>query len=357
MNARVGRELTLIVPGLFGPRPPKGEDAESALEALVSGLDLAALESVLSRATSVPTAEPRESPEDLVFTAFNYERPAGDWPAAAASRVADIGAGKEGEWWIRADPVHLKADLGDLVLFDAEHFTLELDEARALADTVAAHFSPQGWRLELSHPLRWYLKLGAPARIETTPLSMARLRNLDPHLPSGEEASHWHQLLNETQMVLHDCAVNQSREARGEIPVNSLWFWGGGALPPAPAVDWSQVHGNSALLEGLATRAGIESGPLATGAAAWLESAGEGRHLAFIDAGHRPARASDVEGWREFIAEVSASWFAPLLRALDEGRLHGLHVLTDRKLRYHAQRARWWRRLKARRSFSKLAQA
>ncbi len=346
----------MIVPGLFGLEPPAGTDAKAAIEMLVSALDLSALETLLSRARVIPATGCRESPEDLMFTAFGYQRSAGDWPAAAVTRLADFDAGDQGEWWLRADPVHLKVDMGNLVLIDGEHFALDLVEARALADIVSEHFSHLGWRLDVDHPMRWYLKLETPARIQTTPLSMARLRNIDAYLPSGEEANSWHRLLNETQMVLHDCAVNRSREARGEVPVNSLWFWGGGVLPPARAADWSEAYGDSALLQGLASHAGIRCRPLPEGAARWLNCSGEGHHLALIETGHSSARSSNVEGWREFIVALSANWFEPLLHALKDGRLQSVTVLTDRYLSYHAERARWWWRLKARRPFSRFVQ-
>jgi hypothetical protein len=355
MRRRGRRALTLIVPGLFGPAPPAGADADAALETLVSALDLSALETLLSRAQFTSAQGCWESPEDLVFSAFGYPRPAGDWPSAAASRLADTGERDHGEFWLRADPVHLQADMGDLLLFDGRHFNLDLAEARALADIVAEHFSGLGWRLEVIHPLRWYLKLEAPAQIRTAPLSMARLRKVDAQLPRGDEGKKWHGLLNETQMVLHDCAVNRAREARGEPAVNSLWFWGGGALPPARPAEWSRVHGDSVLLSGLAKYAGVAAGPLPADAATWLDAAGEGRHLALIETGHGPARSSDVEAWTAFTADLSANWFEPLLRALADGRLQSVTVLTDRDLRYHARRTRWWQRLRARRSFSRLA--
>lgn len=356
MSSKEGRHLSLVIPGLFGPAPPEGNEAEAALEALVSGIDLSAMKALLSRARVTPAKGPWESPEDLIFSAFGYERPGGDWPVAAAARTADIG-GEEGGWCLRADPVHLKADMGDLVLFDGDHFALDLEDARALAAIVADHFSEMGWRLEVAHPLRWYLRLNTPARIQTSPLSMVRLRAVDAHLPTGEEAGRWHGLLNEVQMVLHDCAVNRSREARGEAAVNSLWFWGGGVLPPAPAAPGFRAHGDSALLRGLAKRSGIECGALPAGAESWLEAADEGRHLVLIESGHAPARSSDVEAWRDFIGDLSATWFAPLLRAVNGGLIESVTVSTDRDLRYDVRRARWWRRLKARRSFSRLAQA
>jgi hypothetical protein len=351
------RALTLIVPGLFGPAPPPGADAGAALDTLVSGLDLRPLETLLSRARAVAAAGSWESPEDLVFSAFGYPRPAGDWPAAALSRLADTGESAPGQWWLRADPVHLKADTGDLILFDGRFFNLDPEEATDLAKTVEAHFSELGWRLEVAHPLRWYLKPETPARIRTTPLSMARLRKVDAQLPGGDDGRQWHALLNETQMVLHDCAVNRARDDRGEPPVNSLWFWGGGALPPARPAEWSQVHGDSVLLSGLARHTGVPSGHIPDDAGTWLGTIGEGRHLALIETGHGPARASDVEAWREFIAGLSANWFDPLRHALADGSLHSVTVLTDRHLGYHAQRTRWWHRLTARRTFSRLARS
>lgn len=353
MSAVEGRHLTLIVPGLFGPVPPEGADANAAIEALISGLDLSAMEVLLSRAGATPAKGPWESPEDLIFTAFGYQ-PTGDWPVAAVTRWADIGGG-ESDWYLRADPVHLAADMGDLVLFDGDHFALDLEEANALAKIVADHFAETGWRLEVAHPLRWYLRLNTPARIQTSPLSMVRLRNVDAHLPTGEEAGRWHGLLNESQMLLHECAVNRSREARGEAAVNSLWFWGGGVLPAAPAASWSRVHGDSALLSALAKRAGIESRALPAGAAQLLEADAGGRELVLMDAGHAPARSSDVEAWREFIGELSTAWFAPVLGALDGGLIKSVAVLTDRNLRYDAGSTRWWQRLKGRRSFSRIA--
>jgi len=43
--------------------------------------------------------------------------------------------------------------------------------------------------------------------------------------PKGVEALHWHQLFNEIQMLLFSHPVNEAREVRGELPVNSVWLW------------------------------------------------------------------------------------------------------------------------------------
>jgi hypothetical protein len=75
-------------------------------------------------------------------------------------------------------------------------------------------------------------------------------------LAGGADRGVWLRLQSEAQMLLHDHPVNRERAARGWPPLNSLWFWGGGALPPAgatgpaaarvqsPAVaGWCRLHG------------------------------------------------------------------------------------------------------------------
>ena len=51
------------------------------------------------------------------------------------------------------------------------------------------------------------------------------------HLPIDRATAHWRRLSNEVQMLLHDHPVNLRRQQAGQVPVNALWFWGGGALP------------------------------------------------------------------------------------------------------------------------------
>jgi hypothetical protein len=52
--------------------------------------------------------------------------------------------------------------------------------------------------------------------------------------------------LNEIQMVWHEHPVNLAREERGEVPINSLWLYGG-------ALGWSTTQSPTATYEGLHT--------------------------------------------------------------------------------------------------------
>lgn len=358
MTTAPGPDLTLIVPGLFGPAPPPGVDRRAARESLLEGLALGAVETLLSRARRVPVGHEFATPEDLCFGAFGYRRAAAaDWPAAAVTRRGDLGDAAGG-WYLRADPVHLKADMRDLVLFDGEFFELGLNEARELAGIVAGHFADHGWQIEVPHPLRWYLRLKQTPVIITTPLSAARLQPVNPHLPAGEDGASWRACMNEIQMLLHACPVNEARESRGEAAINSLWFWGGGALPDALPAGYSSVYADTALAAGLGALAGIPSRPLPAGGAPGILRASAGASvLAVMEAGYGPARGRDVDAWRRFMAGLEQNWFGPLKAALDTGELAALTVVSDCPVRFEVRPAHWWQRLRRPRSFADLAES
>src|SRR3546814_7921528 len=63
-------------------------------------------------------------------------------------------------------------------------------------------------------------------------------------LPAGNDGRRWRAVLNEAQIVLHNHPVNAERVRSGRMPVNSLWFHGGGRLPDQVACDVQTVYSN-----------------------------------------------------------------------------------------------------------------
>ena len=47
-------------------------------------------------------------------------------------------------------------------------------------------------------------------------------------LPFGQDDVWWRKFINELQMFLFDYPVNKKREEKGQYPINSIWFSGGG---------------------------------------------------------------------------------------------------------------------------------
>ena len=335
MTVAVERRLTLIVPGLFGPATEQGGSERR----------WAALETLLARADR--STYPAASFEAQLFGLFGVDRPAdGDWPAAAVTRIVDAGV-VDKDWWMRADPVHLHASANGLILTDAAELKLTPRDANALVAELMEIFTADGWLFKAAHAERWYLRPLIPPTIQTHALSDVIGRDIHPFLPHGKDAKAWHTIMNEIQILLHTSGVNQAREARGELPINSLWFWGAGRLPQIGRNDWVQVCSDEPLGLGLARLAGIPGTKTTATATDWLASAErDGEHLAVLDQARRAVIHGDIAAWGDCLQEINDHWIEPALQALKQGRLSRLSLQTDGaafSLTAHGLR-RWWRR-------------
>lgn len=343
------RHLTLFVPGLFGPFSATAGPKEAAT-LMTEGLELVALETLLSRAGRFPSPGVSDTLESMFFQHFGVEEPSrGDWPVAAVTRMVDKGIRDPG-WFMRADPVHLRADMNSLTLFDASTFSLSGAEAEILAAEIRDHCS-DSCDLQALHPNRWYLTLRDEPRVRTCSPASAWGRPLDECLPQGEDVNKWRVLLNEVQMILHTSPVNAERASRSEPLINSIWCWGGGALPTISKARWCHVWTQEVLARGLARLSGTPSADVPAGGAQLLERATiPGEHLVVLDAGYRLAQLADVEAWRSYLATLHQNWFVPLYAALESREITSITILPggDDGFRVTATRLRYaWRRRRA----------
>ncbi len=288
----------LYIPDFF---PPEGLPRADAL---------AAAETLIARGRRRRVA--LISLEAWLFERFGVTRQR-DWPVAPYTLLADGGA-PERHYWMRADPVHLQVGRDSLGLADSAAFDVSRAESEALVEALNRHFG----RTMLFHPLRparWYVRLEKAPDMQTTPAAAARGAAIDEKLPSGPDAMRFHALMNEAQMLLHEHPVNAGREARGELPLNSIWFWGGGAIDAAKERPFSAVIADDPLARGLALAAGIPVRALPKDADSVLAALGdEGLALVVLDA---PRKAQ----LGERRAALERDWFVPLLAALKSGRI------------------------------------
>ena len=337
MTAGAPRRLSLVIPGLFGPAAIK------QMPEVWQGLSLPALEGLLARAERGGA-----DGVNLEQTLFALFKAAGgvdaDVPVAAVTRQWDAkDAG--GHWWLRADPVHLRADRDRIVMLGNTVLTISNEECAQLAAELNRHFRGEAWNLEALNAARWYLRLDGDPHIRTEALPDVVGQDILHHMPRGPAERRWRGLLNEVQMVLHASAVNRAREAQGLLPVNSLWFWGGGRLPQLPRGAWSQAWGNDAVTQGLAALAGVPCATLPDGAAEWLEDDAPGEHLAVMDAVRAKIQFGDAEGWREFLESLHEYWLQPLFAALKQRRLAALSLFPADGTAFHVSAGaarRWW---------------
>ena len=136
------------------------------------------------------------------------------------------------------------------------NLALEDGESAAFIGELAPSFQDIGCQLTATAPDRWYVSFPAGTALPTfSSPEQALGADLFEHLPQGEEGRRWRALLSETQVILHNHPGNVERAALGKAPVNSLWFWGGGALPDAITMNVSAVESSDPELQALAALA------------------------------------------------------------------------------------------------------
>ena len=179
------------------------------------------------------------------------------WPMAAITREADAGDASLNAW-LRADPVFVQPDRGGARLMAWGNLGLSAADAEAFLAPLRLLFGDAGFPISATAPERWYLMLPRDARLPAfTPPAEGLGEDLLAHLPEGPDARRWRVLLNEAQVTLHNHPRNVGRVAAGLLPVNSLWFWGGGVLPDAVACKAACVISDDDELLALARRAGV----------------------------------------------------------------------------------------------------
>ncbi|MGH8373486.1 MAG: hypothetical protein ACRETO_12250 [Gammaproteobacteria bacterium] len=288
---------------------------------------LPALETLLTRADSRPA--PEGSMHDLLAAVFKL--PPASLTMAPLSYLADTGQRGDG-FWLRADPVHLVADRDQLVMSALATLEVRAEEAQALADTFNRMYAEEGFVLETPSPLRWYLHTPKDMTCVThDPVQVAGGPIFD-FMPSGPDAPFLKQLMNEMQMLFHEHAVNQAREAAGKPLINTAWLWGGGRLPGVAAAGPQQVATNMPLVHGLALFAGSVCRQ-------WPDVS------EVIGSGQTGLIAVQVEQAGE-MATIEARIVQPLLDALRKGAAEVLDIYPGGDRVYQVNRSmlhRFWR--------------
>jgi len=126
--------------------------------------------------------------------------------------------------------VHLHATRDHLVLMDPRMMAIDAQEEfslrQSVSDTLQHFLGDQG---EFSSA-RWIYPAGSFSDLKThSPLHAMGL-NVDIWMPKDIDtpglAKKWRQLQNEIQMIWHDHPVNEARQAKGQLSINSVWLYG-----------------------------------------------------------------------------------------------------------------------------------
>jgi hypothetical protein len=328
--------LDLVIPGLLGPMPRHDGHVE---------LRLPLLEKLLAR--SEPASVGAEGFVSSLFTLFDYSsNPQIDFPEGAVNLLGQGGqAGSS--CWMRADPVHLRADRDRLLLFHGVELALTDEESDRIRAEFNAHFAEDGLHLITPSADRWYLELEECPELSTHPVIDVAGRHIEIFLPQGVDAPVWRHRLNEMQMLLFQSEVNQHRESNRQLSVNGIWLSGVGRLPDPIRCHWDRVYSEDPTALGLAKLANVEC--LSTTdnlPQAWNRS---GNSLMVTTELLSPLLVGDLEHWIRQLQSLESD-LAPLAKAM--GRLGSgelwLHPCNGRSYRLTPVLLRkFWKRRQA----------
>lgn len=295
--------LTLVVPGLLWPQP--------AMHDLTSDLATPALCALLGKGKIASNTN------NWLRAAFGLAHD----PAAAPLRLLALGEAVATKSYLCLDPINLAFVERSVTVGDPDELQLTEAEAQALGKSLTEIFAEIG-EIQITTPQQWHLLIHdtAPALPVFSALPDFIGRRAEQGLPTD---SHWRNLLNEAQVLLHAHPVNQARESRGQARVNSLWPWGGGSLPTDARTAHDVVNSVNPVLQGLAThcRVAVEL-PTET----WQANSHTNRLVVFDCLAQARGRADGMR-WREVLSELDANWFAPILRDLRSGQITHLKII------------------------------
>ena len=312
--ARIPMDCTLFIPHLLPPR-------EQGV-ALWRTVDAPQLKTLLARAAF--TSNAAMDKEAWLCGAFGIARQQ-DFPLApvlANSENLRVDTG----YWLNATPVHLETRRNALMLTDPAAFKIAEDESTAFVATLADHLREENLRLHAPQSGRWFLHSDTVPSMTTSSLATVTGHDVRPYLPHGTDSARWHRILTEIQMLLHAHPVNDAREARGSLPINSVWLWGGGTRPAPSSSPFTTVWSDDFIVRALAHHSGCLREPQS--ARITLETLAEGSHLFSFEWLEAQLRLGDAQAWSHAVTALNRDWFTPLMDALKARRLRSLTVIN-----------------------------
>jgi hypothetical protein len=278
-------------------------------------------------------------------------------PAIAPAIAIAAAPSRDSTAWI-ATPVHLIAGLTSLHLDRRSLLRLSPTDLEQFAQDFNQTFGDSDLHL-LPLPAGDFL-LEGPATLTATTTEPARalVADLETSLPKGNDAKALKRLGAELEMWLHAHPLNEARRRRGELPVSTLWLWGGGLrvtgrthpamFTGASNTDAAAAFGTDPYLAGLLR---LHGGPVCALPDQLNNLPGDPRPRRAIFVAEVTPMLQTNAHWSVFeaLAELDRRFVSPALSALRQGTVESVILIandTELSVRRH-DRLKIWRRRKS----------
>ncbi len=149
--------------------------------------------------------------------------------------------------WL-AELVHVSPSRDGAALLPARDLQITPEQSVALFESAQSLFEGSGFTSYQTGVERWRLELPAGFTPRCASPALVSISSVNDWWPQDIEARPWRRLVNELQMLWFDHPVNQARFAQGQVPVNSLWLFGGAKPSQLHLDSHSETHTFDALL-------------------------------------------------------------------------------------------------------------
>src|SRR5690606_19335873 len=179
------------------------------------------------------TADSLSPPHERVLARLHgWPQADGLVPLAAWAATQAGLPGTEGAWALFT-PCHWQVGRDHVAMADPDQLQLDPTGSRQALEAMRPFFSEDGLTLHYRSPELWLAQGPLVADLPTASLDRVIGRDVDPWMPRAEAARPLRRLQQEMQMLLYTAPLNDERQARGLLPINSFWVSGTGRLPAA----------------------------------------------------------------------------------------------------------------------------
>lgn len=181
-----------------------------------------------------PESTPLHLPhERLHAQALGWPSDASALPWAAWHQAQQGQATSEAQAWMT--PCYWQVGMDQVVMMDPANLFLSDQESQQLLQAMQPFLQEDGLQVTWHSALLWHAQGDLLADLACASLDRVIDQNVKPWMPNSPAARPLQRLQSEMQMLLYNHPVNDARDARRQIPVNSFWLHGAGTLPPTSA--------------------------------------------------------------------------------------------------------------------------